>query len=133
MQEKTPRFSGKVLVAEDNPPDQKLMKLLLERIGLRVTIAADGSQALRMALSQNFDLIFMDIRMPDITGDQVAKAIRQHALETPIIAVTACAMAGDDQKCIEAGCNDYLAKPIDHKELIKTIAKYIPANKKVLN
>ena len=108
-------FAGRVLVAEDTVTNQKLVKLMLERMGLEVTTAADGVEAVEKGLAEAFDLIFMDIQMPKMNGYEATRALRREGLTTPIIALTANAMKGDDEKCIEAGCDDYLSKPINGK------------------
>jgi len=121
------KFSGNILVAEDAPTNQVLIRSLLERLGLQVTIAEDGNQARQKVLTGHFDLIFMDIQMPHMNGYEATKEIRKKGITTPIVTLTANAMKGDDKKCIEAGCDDYLAKPIDRRELLKTISKYLPS------
>jgi CheY-like chemotaxis protein len=83
-------------------------------------------------LAQKFDLIFMDMMMPNMDGYEATVAIRKEAITTPIVALTANAMEGDDKKCLEAGCDAYLTKPIDRSELLKTIAKYLPSEKSSL-
>jgi PAS domain S-box-containing protein len=118
-------FQGRVLVAEDSLTNQMLIKLLLEKMGLEVTIAEDGNEAVQKVFSQPFDLIFMDIQMPSMNGYEATKILREEGITTPIIALTAHAMMGDDAKCISAGCDDYLSKPINQKELIKTIRKHL--------
>jgi len=128
-----PEFSGCVLVAEDVETNQMLAKSLLERMGLDVTIAADGNEALQKTLTHKFDLILMDIQMPYMNGYEATKTLRKKGITTPIVALTASAMKGDDKKCLEAGCNDYLAKPIDRKELLKIIAKYLPSKSGALS
>ena len=128
-----PELSGHVLVAEDSPTNQILIKSLLERLGLQVTIVEDGNEARQKALTQQFDLIFMDMMMPHMNGYEATKAIRNEGVETAIIALTANAMKDDDKKCIEAGCDGYLAKPIDRRELLKTINKYLASEEKVLS
>jgi PAS domain S-box-containing protein len=120
-------FSGHVLVAEDVRTNQMLMKALLEQMGLEVTIAADGNEALQKVLTQQFDLILMDMQMPHMNGYEATHALKQQGYKAPVVALTANAMKGDDQKCIDAGCDGYLAKPIDHRELTRIIAKYLPA------
>ena len=127
-----PEFFGNVLVAEDAPTNQVLIKLLLERLGLQVTIAEDGNQALQQVLTGQFDLIFMDIMMPSMNGYEATMALRKEGVETPIVALTANAMKDDDKKCFDAGCDDYLAKPIDRRELLKTIGKYLPSKEPAL-
>lgn len=120
------KFSGRVLVAEDSKSNQILTKLLLERFGVEVTIAEDGKEAVDKALSQQFDLIFMDMQMPNMDGYEATKLLRRKGLKTAIVALTAYAMKGDDEKCISAGCSDYMAKPIDREILLKVIRKYLP-------
>jgi len=122
-----PEFSGHILVAEDAGANQVLIESLLKRVGLQVTIAEDGNQALQEALSKQFDLIFMDIEMPNMSGYEATKAIRKKGLKTPIIALTAYAMKGDDEKCFAAGCNDYVSKPIVREKLLQILGKYLSA------
>jgi signal transduction histidine kinase/DNA-binding response OmpR family regulator len=119
------QFSGEILVAEDCKNNQALIKLLLERTGLKVTIAEDGVQAVEQARSQSFDIIFMDIQMPNMNGYDATKILRKEGLRTPIIALTAHAIKGDDEKCIMAGCNDYLPKPINRTKLYDIVSKYL--------
>jgi len=126
-------FSGNLLIVEDVEASQILMKSLLTRMGLEVTLARDGKEAVDLTLSHSFDLILMDIHMPKMSGYEATQAIRQQNNKTPIVALTANAMKGDDQKCIDAGCNDYLTKPIDRKQLHETLMKYLPAKQIVLN
>jgi signal transduction histidine kinase len=116
---------GKVLIADDNNTSVVLTTLLLERLGFDVTCVADGREALDKALAQNFDLIIMDIQMPGIDGYQVTRTLREKGCKCPIIAVTAHALEGDREKCIEAGCDDYVAKPINRDQLYEIIGKYV--------
>jgi signal transduction histidine kinase/CheY-like chemotaxis protein/HPt (histidine-containing phosphotransfer) domain-containing protein len=118
-------FSGHILVAEDTKTNQILIKSMLKRHGLNVTIAEDGQKVLQEALNKHFDLIFMDIEMPILNGYEATKALRKKGLKTPIIALTAYAMKGDDDKCFTAGCDDYISKPIQHEMLIQTLNKYL--------
>ena len=127
------KFSGRVLVAEDSQSNQMLIKLLLEKLDLQVTMAQDGKEAVDKALSQPFDLIFMDIQMPNMDGYEATRALRRNGLKTPIIALTAYTMKGDDEKCISAGCSDYIAKPIDRETLLRVISKYLPSKSKTLS
>ena len=122
----TVMFSGSVLVAEDVEGNQKLMTLLLTRMGIEVAIAEDGHQALQKARSQSFDLILMDMQMPHLNGYEAARRLKEQGCKTPIVALTANAMKGDKQKCIDAKCDGYLAKPIDRRELLRVLAKYLP-------
>lgn len=118
-------FSGKVLVAEDVEGNQVLMQLMLAKMGVGVVIAEDGNLALQKALSQSFDLILMDMQMPHMTGYEATRALRQQGNKTPIVALTANAMKGDEQTCMEAGCDGYLTKPVDRRELRRILARYL--------
>ena len=117
-------FNGRVLVAEDTPTNQILTKLLLERMGFQVSLVKDGAEAVQKASTEQFDLIFMDIHMPQMDGYKATRLLREKGLETPIVALTADAMVGNDRKCIVAGCTDYIAKPIDRAQLLAVVRKY---------
>ena len=120
------QFKGHVLVAEDIEGNQKLMKLMLTMLGVDVTLANDGNQAIQKALSQSFDLILMDMQMPYMNGYEATQILKQQGCQAPIVALTANAMKGDDKICLEAGCDAYLTKPIDRRELPRILAKYLP-------
>ncbi|GAI55836.1 unnamed protein product, partial [marine sediment metagenome] len=126
-------FTGHILVAEDVKTNQMLIKLLLKQMGLEVTIAEDGSEVVQKALAQQFDLIFMDIQMPKMNGYEATKTLRNKGVKTPIIALTASAMSGDEGKCICAGCDDYLSKPLDRQKLLEKIRKYLPVENEALS
>ena len=123
---KETKFSGHVLVAEDVKSNQMLIRRLLGKMGFEVTTAEDGNQAVQEALNRSFDLIFMDMHMPNMNGYEATKMLRDEGVETPIIALTAGAMSGDEDKCIRAGCDDYLSKPINRRKLQEKIRTYIP-------
>ena len=110
-------FNAKAIVAEDNPANQMLIKILLEKHGLEVTLVEDGRQAIETIEAQRFDIIFMDIQMPVMNGYEATRALREKGLKTPIIALTANAMSGDREKCLNAGCDNYLSKPISRLQL----------------
>jgi CheY-like chemotaxis protein/HPt (histidine-containing phosphotransfer) domain-containing protein/anti-sigma regulatory factor (Ser/Thr protein kinase) len=128
-----PVLSGNILVAEDTRANQVLIKSLLKRLGLKVTIAEDGNEVVQKALSKQFDLIFMDIEMPNMSGYEATKVIRKEGMKTPIIALTAYAMEGDNEKCFAAGCNDHISKPIEHKKLLQILSKYLPEENRDMN
>ena len=119
------RYTGRILVAKDVPTNQMLVRLLLEKMGFEVIIAGDGAEAVARALDETFEMILMDIQMPNMNGYEATRALRKEGITTPIVALTANAMKGDDKKCLEAGCDDYLAKPIDRKDLCEVISKYL--------
>ena len=114
-----------ILLAEDNVVNQRLTAHLLESRGHRVTIASNGREALELIQKQPFDLALADVQMPEMDGLQLAGAIREKERGTsthlPIIAMTAYAMKGDRERCLEAGMDDYVAKPINPKQLFETI------------
>ena len=130
---KQTKFSGRILVAEDARTNQVLIKSLLKRLDLQVTIVEDGNKAVQKALAEQFDLIFMDIEMPKMNGYEATKTLRKKGLKTPIIALTAYAMKGDDKKCFAAGCDDYISKPIEHKKLLQILNKYLSEGNRDMN
>ena len=121
----TAMYHGKVLVAEDNPSNQKLIAILLQRIGLEVILAGDGLEAIERCGEQSFDIILMDMQMPNMNGYDATRQLRSQGIKTPIIAVTANAMTGDEQKCIDVGCHGYLPKPIDRNKLDELVAQHL--------
>lgn len=121
-------MSGRVLVAEDNPSNQKLASILLQKLGLEVTMVEDGQAAVQKATAEAFDVILMDMQMPVMNGYDATRQLRAAGCKTPIIALTANAMMGDEEKCISAGCDAYLSKPIDRTKLGELINRYIPVH-----
>ncbi|MGV3724017.1 MAG: ATP-binding protein [Actinomycetota bacterium] len=124
-----PKLTCRLLLAEDGPDNQVLIAHVLRRAGAQVEIAENGAVALRAALEardrgQPFACILMDMQMPEMDGSQATRALRRAGYPGPIVALTAHAMAGDRERCIEAGCDDYVTKPIDRKKLILLMAEY---------
>lgn len=117
-----------ILLAEDNEINQQVARELLEGAKLRVSIAANGHEAVAMALENRYDLILMDIQMPEMDGLEATEEIRKNPdlQQLPILAMTAHAMVGDKQKSIDAGMNDHVVKPIDPKELFTALVHWIP-------
>ena len=122
----------RVLVAEDGPDNQRLISYVLGKVGAQVTLAENGDVAVRLAVAAAerrrsgdppapFDVILMDMQMPVLDGYQATRALREKNIRTPIIALTANAMEGDRQKCLDAGCDDYASKPINRKALVASI------------
>ncbi len=119
------RFTGRVLVAEDGEDNQQLISHLLRSAGVDVVLAPNGLIAVGLATSQTFDLVLMDMQMPELDGYGAARRLRECAYSKPIVALTANAMADDRAKCLAAGCDDYLAKPIRVEHLMAVLAKYL--------
>ena len=115
-----------ILVAEDNPVNRLLVVRLLERQGHRVRVVENGAEAVRAAERERFDLVFMDLQMPVMDGLAACRAIRAAEGErhTPIVALTAHAMAGDEARCLEAGMEGYLTKPLDPAKLYEMIERF---------
>lgn len=125
-----PLYSGNALIAEDDKSCQLLITELLERMGLETTTADDGKEAIEKSKNQSFDLIFMDVRMPNLNGLEATKILRKNKTKIPIIAITAHAMEGDRKSCIKAGCDEYLSKPIDHNKLVEILDRHLPAKQR---
>jgi signal transduction histidine kinase/CheY-like chemotaxis protein len=127
----------RVLLAEDNAVNQKIAMRVLEKHGYQVTVAADGRQALAALDRASFDVVLMDVQMPGMDGFEATAAIRGHERETgnhlPIIAMTAHAMPGDRERCIAAGMDSYIAKPIKASELIALLEKFAEATQQEIS
>ncbi len=121
-----------ILLAEDNPVNQKVAKRMLEKRNHTVVVAGNGIQALEALQKQTFDLVFMDVQMPEMDGMEATARIRLEEKNTGthriIIALTAHAMKGDRERCLEGGMDDYLTKPIRHEELDAILNKYSPGS-----
>jgi two-component system, sensor histidine kinase len=113
-----------VLLVDDGETNRKLISLILRRAGATVANAENGQVGFEMALAKRFDVILMDMQMPVLDGYQATRRLRDAAYSGPIIAMTAHAMSGDREKCIDAGCDDYVTKPIDREKLISYVARH---------
>jgi signal transduction histidine kinase len=122
-----PEFSGRVLVAEDSPTNQVLIKMLLEKLGFVVTIAQNGLEVIEAVKNQHFELILMDMQMPEMNGYNATKKLRGLGVKTPIIAMTVNVDEEDKKECLRAGCDDYISKPIDRTHLLKVINGHLGA------
>lgn len=126
-----PQFQARVLVVEDNITNQKVARGMLEKFGIEIELAGDGREALHMLKQSRYDLVFMDCQMPVMDGYEATRWIRdpQMKLEdssVPVIAMTAHAMHGDREKCIAAGMNDHIAKPVDPTKLRRILEQWLP-------
>jgi CheY-like chemotaxis protein/anti-sigma regulatory factor (Ser/Thr protein kinase) len=124
------RYQGRVLVVDDSPVNALVAQAMLERFGLTTVLAEDGAQALQALLAQPFDLVLMDCQMPVMDGLKATARRREHERahqlpRTPIVAVTADAVAGDRERCLVCGMDEYLAKPFDHNDLGRILGRYL--------
>ncbi|MEM7585735.1 MAG: ATP-binding protein [Acidobacteriota bacterium] len=120
-----PPISGAILVADDSESLRVLCRRILSRWGLTCEVAANGREAVEKAQQTRFDVILMDWQMPELDGLQATMKLRRLGFTVPILALTAAAMYGDREKCLAAGCDSYLVKPIDFKELHRTLSKLL--------
>ncbi len=130
------RLKGKrFLIVEDNPTNQEIALAILEGEGIEIDIAENGNKAIESLKKFSYDVVFMDIQMPEMDGYQATKIIRKELQLTslPIIAMTAHAMKGDEEKCLEAGMDGYVSKPITQDRLFTTLWKIIRPNKEDLD
>jgi len=122
-------MSKTVLIVEDNELNMKLFHDLLEAQGYDTIQTKDGREALQLAREHRPDLVLMDIQLPEVSGLEVTKWIKEdeNLRDIPVIAVTAFAMKGDEEKIREGGCEAYIAKPISVSEFLETVQKFIDA------
>ena len=119
------QFPLHILIAEDNPVNQKLATRVLNKLGYTPDVAANGREALDAFMASHHNMILMDVQMPEMDGLETTQRIRQHnGIQPVIIAMTANAMQGDREQCIKAGMNDYISKPVNLEELMKTIERW---------
>jgi CheY-like chemotaxis protein/HPt (histidine-containing phosphotransfer) domain-containing protein len=126
------QIAGRILLVEDGPDNQRLISLHLRKGGATVDLAENGRVGVEkvmksIAANQPYDLIVMDMQMPELDGYGASSLLRQRGITIPIIALTAHAMAEDREKCLAAGCTEYLTKPIDKRILLETAARFLPA------
>ncbi|MBU4034076.1 MAG: response regulator, partial [Proteobacteria bacterium] len=123
-------LQGHVLLVEDNKVNQMVANKMLAGMGLTVDTAENGEKALATLAEKHYDLVFMDCQMPVLDGYEATRAYRSREIQgekrLPIIAMTANAMEGDRQKCLDAGMDDYLAKPVKKELLRKLLGEWLP-------
>jgi two-component system, sensor histidine kinase and response regulator len=121
------RPSLRILLADDNPLNCRLAVLMLEKAGHVIDVVEDGAAAIEAVRTGHYDLVLMDVQMPEVDGLEATRQIRRLPIAqagVPVIAITANAMAGDDRRCLAAGMNDYITKPIDRARLLSTVARW---------
>jgi len=134
-----PRFQGRVLVADDNTTNQRVAQLALEGLGCHVELAGTGAEAVTMVQQRPYDLVFMDCEMPEVDGFEATREIREwearlarsgspasHS-QIPVVAMTAKVLPGDREKCLAAGMDDYLSKPVQLTTLVKVLERWLSA------
>jgi CheY-like chemotaxis protein len=119
--------SRRILLAEDNPTTQNLLSILLQQMGIKLTIVDNGQAAIDSLAKEKVDLIFMDCQMPQLDGFEATAQLRAQGLLTPIVALTAYARAEDEQQCLAVGMDDFLSKPFRQSELRAVIARWFGA------
>jgi len=126
-----PGRRARVLVVEDNPVNQEVARAMLGELGCTIRVASDGREALAALRDEAFDLVFMDCQMPEMDGFEAVRRFRASAAngfatrsDTPVVALTANALAGDAERCLAAGFNDYLAKPVRREQLDAALARW---------
>ena len=122
----------RVLLAEDGVDNQRLISHILQKAGMHVTIAANGRTAVEHALEAGrgdrpFDVVLMDMQMPELDGYGATRELRQNGFEAPVIALTAHAMSGDRERCLSAGCDEFETKPVRRDSLLDCIARVTAA------
>lgn len=120
-------MSFRILCVEDNPQNMRLVRKILKHHGYEVIEAEDGKSGIEMAETQAPDLILMDINLPDIDGLEATRTIKANTSlnHIPIVALTANAMYGDEERCLAAGCNGYISKPVSKEVLIKKVTEFL--------
>jgi len=122
------RYSGHVLIAEDNIVNQKVARRFLERLGCTVAVAENGAEAVRRCKSERFDLILMDVQMPEVDGYEATKRIREQespGAHIPIVALSADALDSQIEKAFATGMDEYLTKPIDVSRLRDVLDRFL--------
>ncbi|MBI4606278.1 MAG: response regulator [Planctomycetes bacterium] len=124
-----PRLSGRVLVVDDGTDNRKLFRHHVESSGAEVEVAENGREAVERARAASFDLVLMDVQMPVLDGFEALREIRSLGIKTPVVALTAHAMKGDRERCLQAGFDDYVSKPVTKAALLEKLAAYLPGSR----
>lgn len=118
-----------ILIAEDNLINQKVIERMVQKLGYRADLVANGRAAIEAVSQSEYGLVFMDCQMPEMDGFEACREIRKResgAAHIPIVAITANAMKGDRERCLDAGMDDYVSKPFKQDDLKSVIRKWIP-------
>jgi two-component system cell cycle response regulator DivK len=127
MSDAAPQNGKTVLLVEDNPHNRKIFSGMLAHAGFRVVEAVDGFEAMKLVAAEKLDLVLMDLSIPGIDGWECTRRIKGEPAtkEIPVIALTAHAMRGDEERAREAGCDGYLSKPVSPKKVVEVVKKYL--------
>jgi CheY-like chemotaxis protein len=117
-------LNKRILLVEDDPLSAGLLGDVFGRTGAEVVTAGNGREALRFFTNEHFDIVIMDILLPDVSGLEITRIIKQQKPDIPVIAQTAYAMPGDNLQCLQAGCDEYITKPVNICELISLMNRY---------
>ncbi len=129
----SPLLAGKrVLIAEDSHAQQRILSFLMGKAGMTTTLVENGQQALDRAAHESFDAILLDMQMPEVDGYEAASRLRRLGYRGPMVALTADTFRGDEQRCLEAGCDGYLAKPVQPAELLGLLMRLLGTSTVVL-
>lgn len=120
---------AKILIVEDNEANRLLFKKMLEKMGHEVKVVENGKIAVEIMSKEKFDMVFMDMQMPIMDGYTATRKLRKKGIETPIIALTAHTLRGDEEKALIAGCDGYLGKPVKRKDLLDAVRKFLDLKK----
>ncbi len=128
----TPDLSARILLVEDNMVNQKVAKRMFEKLGCQIDVANNGLEAVAMIEADSYDIVFMDCQMPEMDGYEATRTIRRRTganSHVPVVAMTANAMKGDREKCLDAGMDDYIAKPVSVAELRNVLKNWVEPQK----
>ena len=125
----------RILLAEDNPVNQKVALAMLKKLGCQTDVVANGLEAVRALENASYDLVLMDCQMPEMDGFEATRAVRQKesaasSPSIPLIAMTASAMQADREKCLLAGMSDFIAKPVQSEELAEMLARWLAISRR---
>jgi two-component system cell cycle response regulator DivK len=118
-------MAKRILCVEDNPQNMRLVRKILQHHGYEVLEAEDGLSGVESALRDQPDLILMDVNLPDIDGLEATQRIKREQPTMPIVALTASAMYGDEERCLAAGCDGYISKPVSKTVLLEKLAGFL--------
>ena len=124
--EAMPKLKGDVLLADDSEMNQQLIGTYLKKMGANVAIVENGEQAVSIVKQKKFDLIYMDMQMPVMSGQEAVKRLRELEFDVPIVMLTANTAPEDMEMCEQAGSNEFITKPVVRKTLYEVTARYLP-------